>query len=70
MNKDGLITATLTTLITIGTALIALFGQEGVVNFSDISQVAYANAVLGGLVAGFTGYKSRMSEAPKNANSL
>ena len=65
MNRDGLVTAALTTLITIGTALMALFGQEGVANFSDISPVAYANAVIGGLVAGFTGYKSRMAEAPK-----
>ena len=65
MNRRALTTAVLTALITMGTALMALFGQEGVANFSDISQVAYANAVIGGLVAGFTGYKSRMSESPK-----
>lgn len=70
MSRDGLVTAILTTLITTGTALLALFGQEGVANFSDISPVAYASAVIGGVVAGLTGYKSRMAEAPKNANSL
>lgn len=70
MNKTGIQMAVITALITIGTALMALFGQEGVANFSDISQVAYANAVIGGLVAGFTGYKSRLAEAPKNANQL
>lgn len=70
MNKQGLVMAVLTTLITLGTALMALFGQEGVSNFSDISQVAYANAVIGALVAGFTGYKSRLMEKPKDAKSV
>ena len=64
MNQQALLTALLTALITIGTALMALFSQEGVVQFSDISPTAYANAILGGLVAGLTGYKSRLSEPP------
>ena len=62
--KESLVTALITFLITTFTALMALFGQDGVSNFSDISEVAYATAVMGGLVAGLTGYKSRMSESP------
>lgn len=65
MSSQGWATAAVTALIAIGTALMALFGQEGVVAFSDISPVAYANAVLGGLIAGLTGYKSRLAEPPK-----
>lgn len=64
MNRKGWIAAVITALITIGTALMVLFGAEGVNNFSDISPVSYANCVIGGLVAGLTGYKGRMMESP------
>jgi len=65
MNKTALTTAGITSLITMGTALMVLFSMEGVISFADISPVAYANAAIGGMVAGLAGYKARISEAPK-----
>lgn len=65
MNKTALTAALITSLITMGTALMVLFSQEGVIAFADISSVAYANAAIGGLVAGLAGYKARISEAPR-----
>lgn len=67
MNKTGWRAAIITALITIGTALMVLFGADGVNTFSDISPVSYANCVIGGLVAGLTGYKGRMMETPADA---
>lgn len=64
MSKRGLTAAFITALITIGTALMVLFGAEGVNNFSDITPVSYANCVIGGLVAGLTGYKARLAQSP------
>jgi len=62
--KPGLISSVITFLITAATALIALFSQEGVAEFSDISQVAYASGLLGALIAAATTYKARITEMP------
>lgn len=53
--------AFLTVGITLGTALLALFSQEGVNQFADISQVAYASAAIGAIVAGLNTYKARIT---------
>ena len=47
----GLGSALLTMVVTLGTALISLFSQDGVTEFGDIAQVAYATAVIGSIVA-------------------
>lgn len=68
MNKTGIASAFTTFLITGCTALISLFSQSGVELFSDISEVAYAAAGLGALVAGATTYKARMADKPDPFN--
>ena len=57
-----MISALITLIITLATALIALFSQEGVNYFSDISEVAYASAVLGAVIAGLNTYKARITK--------
>lgn len=64
MNSKGLISAGLTAFIALCTALLALFAQDGVATFADISQVAYASAVIGSALAGANTYKARMEEKP------
>lgn len=53
--------ALVTFLVTLGTAMIALFSQEGVATFGDISEVAYASATIGAAVAGLNTYKARIT---------
>ena len=67
----GVISSLITFLTTFGTALIALFTQEGVSQFGDITEVAYAAAFLGALVAAANTYKAAIVpdvpwSAPKN----
>jgi hypothetical protein len=65
MNMQGLTSAGITAFIALCTALLALFAQDGVVYFSDITPVAYASAVIGSLLAGATTYQARMKEKPE-----
>lgn len=64
--QAGIVSAALTFVITLATALIALFSQAGVEQFTDISEVAYASAFLGAVVAGANTYKARMADKPSD----
>ena len=50
MTAKRLVSAFAAALIAGATALIALYSQEGVAQFSDISQVSYAIVALGVIV--------------------
>lgn len=64
MGNQGITSAFLAFLITAATTLISLFNQEDVHSFADVSEVAYAAALLGAIVAGANTYKARMSQTP------
>lgn len=66
MNASGALNAAIGFLITLGTALIALWSGEGVSTFADISTVEYAVALVGSTVTALTTYRAKMSEAPTN----
>lgn len=57
--------ALLTLLVTLGTALVSLFSQPDVSEFIHISQVAYATAIIGGVVAAANQLRAEFKKTPK-----
>ena len=64
MNTSVVIKAIIGVFVTLGTTLITLFTGPDVKAFSDISQVQYAVAIIGAVLAGLSVLQASLSESP------
>lgn len=60
----AIIQAVVAFIITLGTTLTTLFTQEGVNKFTDLSEVQYATALIGAIMALANTYKARVAPSP------
>lgn len=64
MNASVWIKAIIGVFVTLGTALITLFTGHDVKAFGDISQVQYAVAIIGAILAGLGVLQASLSDSP------
>ena len=70
MSRTANISALMAFVVTLCTALITLFSQDGVVHFGDVHPVSYMAAVLGAVVAALHTYQARMKPTPSQLGLL
>ena len=69
MNRQAIFTAITAFLVTLCTALITAFNQDGVVSLGDVHPATYAAAVLGAVVAAVHAFQARNKPSTAKANS-